>query len=68
VEHIVLEAESEGLGTCWTAWFEQKEIRPLLNLPEDKYVCCVLTVGYPDERPEPRPRKEQRDLVRFETW
>ena len=68
VEHIVLEAESLGLGTCWTAWFEQDEIRPLLNLPQDKYVCCVLTVGYPDEKPGPRPRKELSELVRYETW
>jgi nitroreductase len=68
VEHMVLEAESLGLGTCWTAWFEQKDIRPLLNIPQDKYVCCVLTVGYPDEKPGPRPRKEQAELVHYETW
>lgn len=68
VEHMVLEAEAQGLATCWTGWYEQREIRPILNLPEDKYVCCVLTVGYADESPAPRPRKPLEELVRYETW
>jgi nitroreductase len=68
VEHIVLEAESLGLGTCWIAWFEQKEIRPVLNIPSDKYVLCILTVGYPDEKPAARPRRKLGDIVHYESW
>lgn len=68
VEHIVLEAEAHGLATCWTAWFEQKDMRPILNIPDDKYVCCVLTVGYPDENPSPRPRKKLENIVHYEMW
>jgi nitroreductase len=68
VEHMALEAVSQGLGTCWTGWYEQDGIRPVLNIPEDKYVCCVLTLGYPDEAPAPRPRKPMEELVRYETW
>lgn len=68
VEHMVLEAEAQGLSTCWTAWFEQKDIRPVLNIPEDQFVLCVLTLGYAAEHPEPRPRKPLREMVRYETW
>lgn len=68
VEHMVLEAESEGLGTCWTAWFMQKDIRPVLNIPADQFVCCVLTLGYAKEHPAPRPRKALEEIVRYETW
>jgi len=68
VEHIVLEAESLGLGTCWIAWFEQKDIRPVLNIPSDKYVLCILTVGYPDEKPAARPRRKLEDIVHYESW
>jgi len=68
VEHIVLEAESLGLGTCWVAWFEQKDIRPVLNIPSDKYVLCILTVGYPDEKPAARPRRKLEDIVHYESW
>lgn len=68
IEHMCLEAEHLGLATCWTGWFKQNEIRPILGIPEDKYVSCILTLGYSDERPKPRPRKELKDIIRYEKW
>jgi len=68
VEHILLEAESLGLSTCWTGWYEQKDMRPILNIPDDKYVSGVITIGYGDESPAPRPRRELKDVVRYEKW
>ena len=68
VEHIVLEAENLGLGTCWVAWFEQKDIRPVLNIPEDKFVVAILAVGYADEQPKARLRKKLDSIVHYETW
>lgn len=68
VEHMVLEAESLGLSTCWVAWFEQKDVRPVLNIPPDKYVLNILTVGYRDEKPNARPRKKLDAIVHYEKW
>ncbi|MCG8571038.1 MAG: nitroreductase family protein [Spirochaetes bacterium] len=68
IEHIVLEAESRGLGTCWMAWFTQQEIRPILSIPDDKYVTAILTLGYPDEKPNPRPRKSLEQILHYEKW
>jgi len=68
VEHIVLEADSQGLGSCWVAWFTQKEIRPILNIPSDKYVVCILTLGYANEIPKARPRKKLEEIVHYENW
>jgi len=68
IEHILLEAEHLGLATCWTAWFEQDDIRPVLNIPEDKYVCGVITLGYGNESPKQRPRKTMEEIVRYEKW
>ena len=68
VDHMVLQAQKLGLGTCWVAWFEQKDIRPLLGIPEDKYVVCVLAIGYPAEQPKQRPRMKLDELVRYEHW
>ncbi|AEV28104.1 nitroreductase [Sphaerochaeta pleomorpha str. Grapes] len=67
-EHIVLEATARGLGTCWVAWFTQKEIRSVLDLPSYTYVVGILTVGYPDENPMPRNRKTLQEIVHYETW
>lgn len=68
IEHILLEAEHQGLSTCWTGWFEQGDIRPILGIPADKYVCGVVTLGYGDESPKPRPRKSLEDIVHYEKW
>ena len=68
VEHIVLEAAERGLGTCWVSWFRQENIRPVLNIPKDKYVVCVLTLGYPDEKPARRPRKNKEQFTHYELW
>ena len=68
IEHMMLEANSLGLGVCWVAWFDQEEIRPVLNIPRDKYVVGILTIGYSDEAPQARPRKKLEEIVRYESW
>ncbi|MGN6713470.1 nitroreductase family protein [Anaerocolumna jejuensis] len=56
------------LAACWTAWFEQDAVRPILSIPEDKYVCGIITLGYGDEAPEQRPRRAMEEIVRYEKW
>ena len=68
VEHLVLEAENMGLGACWCAWFVQKDVRPLLGIPEDKYIVALLPLGYPAESPDERPRMKLEEMVMFEKW
>ncbi len=68
IEHILLEAESIGISTCWTAWFTQDDVRPILGIPDDKYVCGIITLGYADEQPAQRPRRTLEDLIRYEKW
>lgn len=66
--YILLQANNLGLGTCFVAEFTQEEIRPVLNIPSDKYVLGVITVGYPNETPKARPRKNLEDIVHYECW
>lgn len=68
VDHLALEIENGGLATCWTAWFRQKDVRPILAIPEDKFVVAILPVGYGAESPEPRPRLSMEEIVMYERW
>lgn len=68
IGYLLLEAENLGLGTCWVAWFTQDEIRPILNIPSDKYVVGIITVGYANEIPKARPRKKMEEIIHSETW
>lgn len=68
IEHLVLQAEAMGLSTCWVAYFEQKDIRPILEIPKDKYVVAIITVGYSNEKPKERPRKSLQEMIHMEKW
>ncbi|MBB6217967.1 nitroreductase [Anaerosolibacter carboniphilus] len=68
IEHLILSAENCGLGTCWVAWFTQEKIRPILNIPSDKYVVGIITLGYSDESPKARPRKKLEQIIHYENW
>ncbi|OOM73400.1 FMN reductase [Clostridium puniceum] len=68
VGYMLLQANNLGLGACWVADFMQEEIRPVLNVPSDKYVVGVITVGYPNETPKARPRKSLEDIIHYECW
>lgn len=68
VEHILLEADNQGLGACWCGAFKQEGIRPVLNIPDDKFVLAVIPVGYPAEQPKARPRKDLKAILRYESW
>ena len=57
-EHILLQAEHMGLGTCWTGWYVQDEMRAMLGLDDHCYVVGIVTVGYPAEKPAAQPRRE----------
>lgn len=67
-ENMVLAAEALGLGTCWVSWYVQDEIRPVLGIPSDKYVVAIITMGYADQSPKPRPRRALEEVVRYERW
>ncbi len=68
VEHMVLQAAAEGLGTCWIGAFYEEEVKKVLNIPPEVRVVALLPIGYPDESPSPRPRKEMKEIVAFENW
>ncbi len=57
-ENVVLAAEEAGLGTCFlgAAPFVADELVELFRLPKRVYPLVGLVLGYPEERPAPRPR------------
>lgn len=58
-EHFVLQAEELGLGTCWIGWFNEKAVKSILNVPNDRKVDILITLGYYDQ--EKRRSKHNRE-------
>jgi nitroreductase len=48
-EHLVLQAEELGLGTCWLGWFDEKAVKKVLDLPKSTKVDVMICLGYQDE-------------------
>jgi len=58
-EHFCLQATTEGLGTCMLGWFNEKKVKKLLHIPEQKRAILIITLGYPlSENIRPKKRKE----------
>jgi nitroreductase len=43
---MVLTATGEGLGTCCVGSFNEKDVRALLEVPDNFEVLVLLAVGY----------------------
>lgn len=68
VEHLILQAQEEGLGTCWVGAFEEGEVKSLLHVPDGVRVLALTPLGYPDENPVPRKRKSLEEIVSYDSF
>lgn len=68
-EHICLQAADEGLGTCMLGWFNEKEVKKLLKVPNTKRVMLIIIIGYPS-KPETRVKKRKHlsELVSYNQY
>ncbi len=48
-EHIVLQAQELGIGTCWINLFNAKAARKVLKIPQKYRVVSLIAMGYPAE-------------------
>jgi nitroreductase len=71
MDHLVLAATEEGLGTCWVCAFDEEKTKEILNIPPNVRVIAMTPLGYPNQAPEePRAliRKQTKELIRRNVW
>jgi nitroreductase len=68
MEHLILAAAEQGLGTCWQGLFSEEMVRETLGVPEDVRVIAMTPLGYPAESRRPRPRKDLQQIVFKGAW
>ena len=65
MEHLMLVAAEQGLGTCWIGGgFDETIVKEALGVPEEIRVVALTPLGYPDKVTEPRPRELDKILSR----
>src|SRR6185369_15718110 len=67
-EHLCLAAHALGLGTCWMGWYNEQSIKHALGIPGDIRIVGLTPLGYPDQEPKPRPRKQLSEIVFYDEW
>ncbi len=69
-EHFCLQAAEEGLGTCMLGWFDEKAVKKLINVPKNKNIPLLITLGYtPDGyRTRNKIRKEFDKTVKYNSY
>jgi nitroreductase len=68
MDHIILAATEEGLGTCWICAFDEPKAKQILGVPDDVRIVALTPLGYPAAEPVPFVRKPLRELVRKNHW
>jgi nitroreductase len=66
-EHFCLQAAEEGLGTCMLGWFDEKEVKKLTGIPENKTVPLLITLGYTPENYKLR-KKIRKPFDKIVKW
>ncbi|MBD3426251.1 MAG: NAD(P)H nitroreductase [Candidatus Omnitrophica bacterium] len=68
-DHLVLQAQELGIGTCILGWFNEKEIRKILSVPRTKKIELVISMGYPSASPtHTKELKQKSDAVSFNKY
>ena len=69
-EHFCLQAAELGLGSCMIGWFEEDKIKKLLQIPSDKSIGLLITVGYAvDGYPQrTKIRKSMEEIVGYNKY
>jgi nitroreductase len=71
LQSIMIAARARGLHTCPQAAFApyHREIRPILDIPEEEIVVCGMALGHEDaSKPENRLRTERAPVEEFATF
>jgi nitroreductase len=63
VEHLVLAAAAEGLGSCWICAFNRAAMSKALELPDEWDPVAAIPIGYPNEPAIPTPRLSLSEIL-----
>lgn len=70
-QNILLAAHAKGLGAVWLGIYPAeeriKDLKNLLELPQNIIPLCLISLGYPQEKKKPSNRYDQ-DKIHKNRW
>ena len=68
IQNLMLTAMANGLGSCWVGAFDESKAARAVSLYEGVRPVALVPVGYPGERPSPRPRRPLEEVIHKDKW
>jgi len=68
MQNLTLAAHALGLGTVHLGALNAGRIAGILGVPEGFCVVSMTPLGYPDQEPKPRPRKELSEIIFYDKF
>jgi nitroreductase len=65
---MLLQAYELGLGTCWIGAFNEDEVKEVLKIPEHIRVVAMTPLGYSNQPPSQKSRKDLDQIVCYEKY
>ncbi len=63
IDHLMLAATEQNLGTCWICNFDFDKCCKIFNLPENLEPIAFVSLGYPADNPNPEKKRKPLDQV-----
>jgi nitroreductase len=68
IQNFLLKITDLKLATCWIGHFNEKRIKEMLQIPEDRIIEAIFPIGYSKEKLKPKNKKELFDKIFFNKW
>ena len=68
VEHILLLAVNNGLGSCWVSAFDEVEVSKILSVPSYVRPVAIIPIGYPEGKVDYTSRIDSKALTHYNRW
>jgi len=68
MQNLTLAAHSLGLGTVHVGLFDAEKVASILEVPQGFRVVAMTPLGYPNQEPKTRPRRELSQTVFYDKY
>lgn len=68
MDHMILAAENEGVGTCWILAYNYELLAKAIGLKDNEVVYSITPLGYPHDGFRKRKNKIRKPLPDIVRW
>ena len=68
MDHMILAAANEGVGTCWIIAFDYEKLAKAIDLYENEVIYCITPLGYPHDGFQKKGQKIRKPMGEIVKW